>query len=293
VRCFHTKEAATAGYENVLSGRNDRSGLRKGSTTDKFSHIVTIRTTSQSYIHHESSMFGSQANMSHVSRRPVSTSIPDATGTYTVNKPPRPRSSRFGFRSTLERSDDDDMELQHLLSPSWSYVSEDPEVSPETDIPWASKSSTQDDLQNIISGNRESSTDDCGVSYEAFTIIRPHRKLVHALKTLIRDIDQQDHIPARWRHVRPWLLSATHHTPRTRRTTANSSRSITQLEVPPAVRRYLDALRHGSWDDDSRKAARTVRTWVGYDVIAKSVVEVDEKEKSKATDDVWHSWWAV
>ena len=55
----------------------------------------------------------------------------------------------------------------------------------------------------------------------------------------------------------------------------------------------MAALRHGSWDDDSRKAARTVRTWIVYDVIAKSVVEVDEEEKSKATDDVWHSWWAV
>jgi hypothetical protein len=119
----------------------------------------------------------------------------------------------------------------------------------------------------------------------------PQRKVVKALETLIRDIDHQHHIPPRWGHVRPWLLSATRYTPCTRHDTTNTS--FTQLEVPPAVRRYLAASRHELWDDETRKAARTVRTWVGYDVIAKSVMEVDAAKKAQDTDDVWHSWWAV
>jgi len=234
--------------------------------------------------------------MSHVSRRPVSTSVSDALGTYTLNQPPRPRSSRFGFRSALERSDDDDMELRHLLSPSARNVSENPEPSPETDIAWGSEPSIipPENLQDIISGTRASRTDDdAEASHRPFTRRRPSRKVVHALKTLIRDIDEQAHIPAQWSHVRPWLLSATHHTPSAHPDTTQSKTSFTQLDVPPAVRRYLAASRHESWDENTCKAARTVRTWVGYDVIAKSVVEVEEEEKSKATDDVWHSWWAV
>jgi len=179
-----------AGYENVLSGRNDRSGLRKGSTTDKFSHIVTIRTTFKSYIHHKSPLFGSQADMSEVSPRPVSTSIPDVTGTYTLNKPPRSRISRFGSRSTLELSDDDDMELRHLLSPSTDHVYGYLDAAAETDIAWISDPTItpQNDLQAIISDTHISRTDDREGSDEVFTRVRPSRKVVHALFTLIRDI---------------------------------------------------------------------------------------------------------
>jgi hypothetical protein len=196
------------------------------------------------------------------------------------------------------------MELQQLLPPFSRDLSEDPNIPTETDSERGSEhpATAFDDVFEIISGTHESDTrdwegaNDTGDwegANDAFTKPSPHRRVVYALNTLIRDIDLQHHMPPRWSHVRPWLLSATQHTPCARPDITNTNTSFTQLEVPPAVRRYLNASRHESWDDDTRKAARTVRTWVGYDVIAKSVMEVDAAKKAKDTDDVWHSWWAV
>jgi hypothetical protein len=240
--------------------------------------------------------------MSHVARLQLSTRVSDVTGTSSLRKLPRPRSSMFRFRSTPEPSHDDDVELQQLLPPFSRDLSGDPNIPTESDSELGSDHLTTslDNLLETISGTRGSDTEDWEGANDtgdwegannAFTEPPPHRRVVHALNTLIQDIDQQDHTPPRWSHVRPWLLSATQHTPCARPDTTNTS--FTQLEVPPAVRRYLAASRHKSWDDETRKAARTVRTWVGYDVIAKSVMEVDAAKKAKDTDGVWHSWWAV
>jgi hypothetical protein len=242
--------------------------------------------------------------MSHVTRLPVSTHVSDGTRTSSLRNLSRPRFSKSRFRSTPEPSHDDDMEFQHLLAHCTLNASDDLDVQTDFNDALGSEhpATAFDDLFGIISGTHESATGDWEGGNDtgdwegankALTEPPPHRRVVHALNTLIQDIDQQHHIPPRWSHVRPWLLSATQHTPCARPDTTNTNTSFTQLEVPPAVRRYLAASRHGSWDDDARKAARTVRTWVGYDVIAKSVMEVDAANKAKDTDDVWHSWWAV
>ena len=207
----------------------------------------------------------------------------------------RPRNSKFRFRSALEPFHVNDVELLHLLPPPSSYASEELNRPSEINDPWESEPLTtpQYDLQRTISGTQASDTENWAATENALTEPPPCRKVIKALETLIRDIDQQHHVPPQWSHVRPWLLSATQHTPCARPDTTSTKTSLTQLEVPPAVRRYLAASRHGSWDDETRKAARTVRTWVGYDIIAKSVTEVDAAKKAKDTDDVWHSWWAV
>lgn len=233
--------------------------------------------------------------MSPTTRNPISTYLSNIIDKYSVKDSSRPRASRSEFRSTSERSDDDEFELQHLLPPSSRDLSEDPRAPTETDEVRVSEdlNTSQDSLLRTISGTRESNTGDSERTNSAFPGPKPHRKIVRALETLIRDIDDQEHIPPRWTHVRPWLLSATLHTPCTRPKTSNANTSFTQLEVPPAVRRYMAPSRHKSWDDDTRKAARILRTWVGYDVIAKAVAEVDTATKAEATSDVWHSWWAV
>ena len=231
--------------------------------------------------------------MSHVTRLPLSTHGSDSTSMSSL-RVSRPRTSIFRFCSTPEPSHDDDVELQHLLAPSNLNASDDPVIQTDFNDALGSEhpATALDELIEIISGTHESDTRDWEGANSAYTEPPPHRRVVHALNTLIQDIDQQHHVPPRWSHVRPWLLSATtHHTPYARPDTTNTS--FTQLQVPPAVRRYLAASRHKSWDDDTRKAARTVRTWVGYDVIAKSVMEVDAAKKAKDTSDVWHSWWAV
>jgi hypothetical protein len=232
--------------------------------------------------------------MSHVTRLPLSTHGSDSTRMSSL-KVSRPRTSIFRFRSTAESSHDDDVELQHLLSPSSGITTEDADIPTETNEVLGSEHPTTapDNLIGLISGTRGSITGYSERTSSASRTPRPSRKVVKALETLIRDIDQQDHIPPRWSHVRPWLLSATQHTPCARPDTTGTKTSFTQLEVPPAVKRYLAASRHESWYVDARKAARTVRTWVGYDVIAKSVMEVAAAKKAKDTDDVWHSWWAV
>jgi hypothetical protein len=240
--------------------------------------------------------------MSHVARLPLSTRVSDVTRTSSLRNLSRARTSIFRFRSTPETSYDDDVELQHLLTPSTLNASDDPNIQTDFNDALGSEhpATAFDDLFEIISGTHESATGDWEGTNDsgdwegannAFTEPPPHRRVVDALNTLIRDIDEQDHVPPRWSHVRPWLLSATQHTPCARSDTTNTS--FTQLEVPQAARRYLAASRHKSWDDDTRKAARTVRTWVGYDVVRKSVMEVDVAKKAKDTDDVWHSWWAV
>jgi hypothetical protein len=233
--------------------------------------------------------------MPQTTRRPIRTPTSEITGDYSLKNSSRSRASKTKFRSTPERSDVNGFELQHLLPPSPRDLSEDPSTPPEADEVRVSEDlyTSQDSLLRIISGIRESDTGDSERTNSASLGPRPCRRVVSALETLIRDIDDQEHIPPRWGHVRPWLVSSTRNTPRTSPNTTNANTSFTQLEVPPAVRRYLAASRHESWDDHTRKAARIVRTWVGYDVIAKSVVEVDKARKAKATNDVWNSWWAV
>lgn len=233
--------------------------------------------------------------MSHETQHPVLTRISDLTRKFSIKNSSRSRNSKFRFRSGPEPSHDDGVELQHLLSLLPSRTSEDPDGPAGIDNTWVSEplSTSEVDLQDIISGTQGFDSGDWEATDIALTEPPPGRKVVKALETLIRNIDGQDHIPPRWSHVRPWLLSATRHTPCARPNTTNTNTSFTQLEVPPAVRRYLAASRHGSWDDETRKAARVVRTWVGYDVIRKSVMEVDAAKKAKDTDDVWHSLWAV
>lgn len=232
--------------------------------------------------------------MSHVTRLPLSTHGSDSTRMSSL-RVSRPRTSIFRFRSTAESSHDDDLELQHLLSPSSGNTTEDADIPTETNGVLGSEHPTTapDKLIGLISGTRGSITGYLERTSSASRTPRPSRKVVKALETLIRDIDQQHHIPPQWSHVRPWLLFATQHTPCARPNTADTNTSITQLQLPPAVRRYLAASRHESWDEETRKAARTVRTWVGYDVIRKSVMEVDAAKKAKDTNNVWHSWWAV
>jgi hypothetical protein len=229
--------------------------------------------------------------MSHVTRLPVSTRVSDVTGPSSLRNLSRPRTSVFRFRSTPEPCYGDHLELQQLLPSTSRYMSEDPHIPTETDDALGPEhpNISLDNLLGIVSGTRDSDAGDLERTDSAQPKPRPRRKVVDALNTLIRYIDQQDHRPPRWTHVRPWLLSATRHTPRA--DTTNTS--FTQLEVPPAVRRYLAASRHESWGDETRKAARTARTWVGYDVIAKSVMEVDAAEKDEASNDVWQSWWAI
>jgi hypothetical protein len=242
--------------------------------------------------------------MSHETQHPVLTRISDLTRKYSIKNSSRPRNSKFRFRSGPEPSHDDDVELQHLLAPSTMNASDDLDIQTDFNDALGSEHPAPafDDLFRIISGTHESATGDWEGGNDtgdwegankALTEPPPHRRVVHALNTLIQDIDHQDHTPPRWSHVRPWLLFATQHTPCARPNTTDTNTSFTQLAVPPAVKRYLAASRHESWDEETRKAARTVRTWVGYDVIAKSVMEVDAAKKAKDTSDVWHSWWAV
>jgi hypothetical protein len=157
--------------------------------------------------------------MSHVARLQLSTRVSDVTGTSSLRKLPRPRSSMFRFRSTPEPSHDDDVELQQLLPPFSRDLSGDPNIPTESDSELGSDHLTTslDNLLETISGTRGSDTEDWEGANDtgdwegannAFTEPPPHRRVVHALNTLIQDIDQQDHTPPRWSHVRPWLLSA-------------------------------------------------------------------------------------
>jgi hypothetical protein len=233
--------------------------------------------------------------MSHVARLPLSTRVSDVTRTSSLRNLSRARTSIFRSRSTPEPSHDDDVELQHLLAHCTLNASDDLDVQTDFNDALGSEhpATAPDNLIGLISGTRGSITGYLERASSASRTPRPSRKVVKALETLIREIDQQHHIPARWSHVKPWLVIATRHFPCTHRNTVNSNTSFTQLEVPPAVKRYLAASRHESWDEETRKAARTVRTWVGYDVIRKSAMEVGAAEKDEASSDVWHSWWAV
>ena len=209
-------------------------------------------------------------------------------------------------RTKVNRAFDDGIELQHLLPSPSRRISEDTASGPETETDLASESDASAlpwiDLHQIISGSRQADTRRGSVSHDRFTERKPRRKVVDALTTLLRDIDRhdarqrtvntkQDPTVSRKNEVQPWLDSTTRFTPCTRSSYLDTSPS--RLIVPQSVRDHLQASRHGSWDDETRKAARTVRTWVGYDVVAIAVNEVDARTKAKATSDVWHSWWAV
>jgi hypothetical protein len=233
--------------------------------------------------------------MPQTTRLPIRTRTSEFTGDYSLKNSFRSRASNTEFRSTTERSDVNDFELQHLLPPSSRDLSEDQSTPTETDEVRVSEDlyTSRDSLLRTISGTPESDTGDSERTNSALPGPKPRRRVVEALQTLIRDIDEQDLVPPRWTHVRPWLVSATQNTPCTLPETISANASFTQLEVPPAVRRYLAASRHESWDDHTCNAARIIRTWVGYDVIAKAVAEVDAAKKAEATNDVWNSWWAV
>lgn len=203
--------------------------------------------------------------------------------------------SQFGTRtrtspSSSETTQDDDIELHPLLPPS-RRTSEDV-TSPTKDRNSLYNSPTHftDELQETISSTRQIDTDKGEPNHNP-SRQRPPRRVVDALNTLIRGIDYQHHTPPRWTHVRPWLDSATRSTPSTRSKAASAPPTV--LIVPPAVRRFLVASRHESWDDETRKAARVVRTWVGYDVLSIAVSEVDLAKKVIATGEVWRSWWAA
>jgi hypothetical protein len=274
-------------------GQSDRPGLNPTSHCLKTSPLSTYQHTA--FDIRSLHPTAKATTMPQTTRRPIRTHISNITGNYSLKTSSRSRASKTKFRSTPERSNVDDFELQHLLPSSSRDISEDQSTPTEADEVrvFEDLNTSQDGLLRIISGTREFDTGDSERTNSASLGPETCRRVVSALETLIRDIDEQDHEPPRWTHVRPWLVSSTRNTPRTRPNTTSANSSFTQLEVPPAVRRYLAASRHESWDDRTRKAARTVRTWVGYDVIAKAVAEVDAAKKAKATNDVWNSWWAV
>jgi len=249
VRYFHTKDAVAAAYEDDV---RDQSGLthHDRQVLDPHPLIIKIGNISEPYVHHKSSLYAYQFDMSLVTRRPLSTRGSNVTGTSSLRNLPRPRSSMFRFRSTPEPSHGDDMELQQLLPPASTNVSEEPDGRTGIDNTWVSETLTTPpyDLQRTISGFQASDTENWAATENAWTEPPPCRKVIKALETLIRDIDQQHHVPPQWSHIRPWLLSATQHTPCARPDTTSTKTSLTQLEVPPAVRRYLAASRHESWE---------------------------------------------
>lgn len=201
--------------------------------------------------------------MSQTLRKSISTSLSNVTYRHSRSR------TRTSPNST-ETIAGDDIELHPLLPPS-RRTSEDGTSPTEGRNSLCNSNQVIDDLQEIISGTLQSDNGQCE-SNQKFTERRPPRKIVDALNTLIRGIDHQHHIPPRWTHVRPWLDTATRSTPSTRSKAASAPPTV--LIVPPAARRFLAASRHESWDDETRKAARVVRTWVGYDVLSIAVSEV-------------------
>ena len=174
-------------------------------------------------------------------------------------------------RTKVTRAFDDGIELQHLLPSSSRRISEDTASGPETETDLASESDASAlpwiDLQQIISGSRQADTRHASVSHDRFTERKPRRKVVDALTTLLRDIDRHDArqspvntkqhpTVSRKNEIQSWLDSATRFTPCTRSSYLDTSPS--RLIVPQSVRDHLQASRHESWDDGTRKAARTV-----------------------------------